>query len=62
MAEYLAVTVAKGEGTVVAHERLLTAVTANKVSKRYQKVSHLNICRKNFCSECFTFFETASFQ
>ena len=28
MAEYLAVIVAKGEGTVVAHERLLTAIAA----------------------------------
>ena len=37
MAEYLAVTVAKGEGTVVAHQRLLAAVTAKGI-KRYQKI------------------------
>ena len=28
MVEYLAVVVTKGEGTVVAHERLLTAIAA----------------------------------
>ena len=34
MAEYLAVIVAKGEGTVVAHERLLPAIAAKTLSPR----------------------------
>ena len=43
MADYLTVIVAKGEGAMVAHERLLTAIAAKTLSSHLKNL-HLNQC------------------